>query len=83
MSSSLHYRPHINEETGLSLSFELKKAISQKYWEHDGSLGGHWIILTESDIPYLEGVRDGGIKDAGTLINEIRRYEAVEIALLA
>lgn len=82
MSTSLYYRPHVDTENGIDLSYELKKAIARQYWDNDGSLNGDWIILTEEDIPYLQGISDAGIKDAKVLIEAIKKYNAVEIALI-
>ncbi len=82
MSTDLYYRPFIRKD-GKDLSYELKKAIAPKYYDHDGSLGGNWLVLDSDEIPYLEGIRDGGIKDAQELIDAINKYGAVEIALLS
>ena len=81
MSTSLYFRPAVSDN-GEDLSFELKKAISQKYWQHDGSLGGEWIILDDSDISFLEGVEAGGISDARVLIASIMKHDQIEIALI-
>ena len=81
MSTNLYYRPVV-EQDGEDLSYELKKAISQKYWDHDGSCGGTWVPLDYEDISFLEGVLAGGIKDAKILIKAIDKYGVVEIALI-
>lgn len=82
MSTNLYVRPYQPEPLGKDLAYELKKAISQKYWQHDGSLGGDWIVLGTDDISYIEGLRDAEIEDADTLLNEIKKHGAVEIALI-
>lgn len=82
MSTSLYYKPHIDPELGEALSFELKKAIAPRYYDHDGSLGGGWYVLDEGEIPFLEGLLAAGIEDAKVLIDAIRQYETIEIALI-
>lgn len=82
MSTNLYVRPYQPEPLGEDLAYELKKSISQKYWDHDGSLSGDWIVLGAEDVPYLEGLRDAKIKDADTLIEKILKFGAVEIALI-
>ena len=81
MSTSLYFRPVV-DENGETLSFALKKALSQKYWEHDGSLGGNWVKLSNSDISFLEGVNAGGVSDAKVLIAEIIKHGQIEVALI-
>jgi hypothetical protein len=78
MSSSLEFVP-VTPEKGQSLSFELKKSISPKYFGDDGSCHGGEAILTSEDVSFLEGMAAAGIKDARVLIDAIERVGAVKI----
>jgi hypothetical protein len=84
MSSSLYWRPVPREvPPANSLPYGLKKALARRYWDHDGSLNGDMIEISEADVPYLEGIRDaasGEVSEgAAGLIEAIREYGAVEI----
>lgn len=70
MSTNLYYKP-ITPDNDKSLSHELKGIFNDKYNLSDK---GH--ILTESDLPYLEGLRDG-MNDA-----KIKNQLATLIALI-
>lgn len=84
MSSSLYWRPAPKEEPPAhDLPFGLKKAISQRFWGHDGSLYGDKVEMGASVIPYLEGLADGGTEEiadgARELIAAIRKHGTVEV----
>jgi hypothetical protein len=71
MSATLMaYPPPSN---GTSLSDELKYALGRKLFGTDGTTGGT-IDVDAGLVPYLEGLRDGGIKDAGKLIKLIEKH---------
>ena len=76
MSSTLMWRPVVPVE-GYRLPFELKKTLSRKLWDTDGSIGGGEAGMTEADIPYLEGLRDAGVKGADELIEILRKHGAI------
>lgn len=76
MSSTLMWRPATPIE-GSSLPFELKRTLSRKLWDTDGSIGGGDAMMTVSDIPYLEGLRDAGVRGAAELIGIIEQHGAV------
>lgn len=76
MSSTLMWRPVVPVE-GYSLPYELKKTLSRKLWDTDGSTGGGEATMTENDIPYLEGLRDAGVKGAEKLIEILRKHGAI------
>lgn len=85
MSTSPYWRPVI-PTNGHELPRGVKYALSPKYFDHDGSLGGS-VILTQDDQPFLEGVKAGsnnpevqkGISD---LIEAIQKHDAVEFFLI-
>lgn len=83
MSTSLYMYPKI-KQNGDPLDDQIKYCISRKYFCHDGSLGGH-ADLDESDLPYLEGVRDGidgkSRKDVQKMIDAIEKYGSITISL--
>jgi hypothetical protein len=80
MSSTLVWCPAVPPSSE-GLSFEMKVRISRKLWDTDGSTGGDKAVLTEVDIPFLEGMQAAGPapvqKDCSTLIEAIRKYGAV------
>ena len=85
MSTSLYWRL---PERGSYLGKDLKYCIAQRYWGHDGTLGGEAKTFTVGDIPYLQGIVDaGGVvnsdasKEAQVLINLIEKHGEVEVWL--
>lgn len=76
MSSSLMWRPVVPIE-GYSLPFELKKTLSRKLWDTDGSTGHGDATMTTADIPYLEGLMHAGVKGAKELIDILEKHTAV------
>ncbi len=72
MSSTLCWKPETAAEG--SLPYELKRAISRKLWDTDGSCGGGEIVVKADLIPYLEGLRDAGIEGADELIRLITEH---------
>jgi hypothetical protein len=71
MSSNIAWQPI--KENWHFLCKELKFAMQKRY---DGRIDG---ILNHSDIAYLEGLRDAGIKDADKLISAIEKYNEIQI----
>lgn len=80
MSTSLYWRP-VPQDTppARDLPYDLKKAISQRFWGHDGSLYGDEVELTQAHVMYLEGLRDAGVDGAADLIAAIRAHGAIEL----
>lgn len=76
MSSNLMWRPARPPKSG-SLPKDLKFKISKRLWGTDGSCGDGEATVTESDIPYLEGLADAGISGAAELIELIRKHGEV------
>jgi len=76
MSSTLMWRPVVPIE-GYTLPYPLKKTLSRKLWDTDGSIGGGEATMTVADIPYLEGLRDAGVDGASELIEILRKHEAI------
>jgi hypothetical protein len=76
MSSSLVWYPP--EKAMGYLSDQLKYKLGRKLFDTDGSTGGT-IVIGEKLIPYLEGLRDAEIKDAGKLIELIKKYGSVTL----
>jgi hypothetical protein len=76
------WRP-IEPTHGHDLSFEMKVRISRKLWDTDGSTGGGDAILTEDDVPFLEGMLAAGCanvqKDCRTLIEAIKKYGVIAL----
>lgn len=77
MSSTLMWQPI--REPGGCLPDELKKVISRRLWGTDGSCGIGVAPVDRSDISYLEGLRDGGVKGADELIKLIRKHDKIQL----
>lgn len=76
MSSSLMWRPAHPVESG-TLPRELKYPLSRRLWDTDGSTGHGDAVVDAGHIPYLEGLRDAGVKGADELIKLIETHGAV------
>ena len=75
MSSSLMWRPIATDANHLPK--ELKFVISRRLWDTDGSIGGGEASMNMSDLSYLEGLNDAGVKGANELIDAIRKHGTV------
>jgi hypothetical protein len=74
----MYWRPAPKEEPPVQdLPYELKRAVAQRFWGHDGTLHGDDYALSKEDIPYLEGLADAGIDGATELIEAIRQHGRV------
>ena len=71
MSSTLYWKPVSKKNN--SLSTELKFALQKKYGSSTK------ITMTYDDMPYLEGLLHGGVKDAKDLIDAIEQHEEIEV----
>ena len=69
------WRPIVTDANDLPK--ELKFVISRRLWDTDGSCGHGEASMNSSDISYLEGLRDAGIKGAKELIDAIEQYGTV------
>lgn len=77
MSSNLMWK--LVEPPGGSLSYELKRTISRKLWDTDGSCGGDVVTVDRNLIPYLEGLMHGGVNGAEELIELIDEHEEIQL----
>lgn len=76
MSATLMAYPPPNN--GVNLSDELKYKLGRKLFNTDGTIGG--TIDVDADLlPYLEGLRDAGIVDAGKLMKMIEKHGSVTL----
>ena len=62
---------------GGTLTKELKRTISRRLWDTDGTCGDGDAIVGSDMVPYIEGLRDAGIAGAGELLDLIERHGAV------
>lgn len=76
MSSTLMWEP-VHPNVSESLPDELKHVISRRLWGTDGSCGGGQVPMGTNDLPYLEGLRDAGVKGADELIEAVKLHGAV------
>jgi hypothetical protein len=80
MSSSMYWRPVPKDLPRPELlSYDLKHRLARRFWDHDGSLNGEPIEFDATQIPYLEGLADGGVEDAQELIDAIREHGSVHV----
>lgn len=70
MSSTLFWRPA--EEYGKELPDELKYKLQEMYPALDAD-----IHLTRSDLGYLKGLKQCGVKGAATLIAAIEQHKEI------
>lgn len=78
MSTNLHWAPS-SRHCGNTLSKDLKRAISRKLWDTDGSCGNGTAIVDTNDLGYIEALRDMGVEDADTLIELIEKHGSIEL----
>lgn len=73
MSSNLYWEPAERKKHSAGEDCALKWALQKKY--------GYPVSKTMDyqSIPYLEGLRDGGIKGVQEIIDAIEKYEKIEI----
>lgn len=76
MSASLYWRPEAPPE-GSGLPDPLKFKLRERYDLFHGAAS----LSVECDAGYLEGLRDGGVDGAGTLLKALRKHERVVIWL--
>ena len=84
MSASLYVEPYIEKEfKGITFGHPLKGILSKRFLNHDGSCGSDTVILSEKDVPFLEGVKAAGSTELGNQITEIlvmiEKFNAVKI----
>lgn len=72
MSMSLGWEP-VRPSRLKFLDDALKFAIRKRY---GGTVD---TVMTSEDVPYLEGLRDAGVKDAKTLIEAIEKYGSIYV----
>lgn len=80
MSRSLNWRPAPLEPEGRRLPYGLLAALLKR-WERDFTdvTIGEKLPFDRNHIPYLEGLRDGGVDGAAELIAAIEKHDVVEI----
>lgn len=79
MSSSLYWVPPPLERKANNIE-SLKFLMKQKY----GDDGVNGTIFDKSDIPYFQGIVDGGgemAEDAQSIIDGIHKYGKIELEL--
>lgn len=73
MSSSLYWEPRDRAKKYLStdLKFALRKRNDNETVTDE--------VFSDSEIPYLEGLRDAGVKDAQDLIDAIKKFGCIVV----
>ncbi len=85
MSTSLQIRPFIEQNT-VRLCYAMKKAVGERFWGNDGSLGGPRLILTREDscaIAFFNGLvaadYDEISDDARQILEMLGKYDKIEL----
>jgi len=79
MSASMHWRPANPIPEGHVVYDGLRQKLARRLWDHDGTLTSDPHPLTKEDVPYLEGLRDGGVSGAQDLIDAIRKHGTIDV----
>lgn len=80
MSTYLYWRATPKEEPKhYMLSSNLKTILARRLWDNDGSVWCEMITLGKNMLPYLGGLHDAGVEDAGNLIEYINKHDSVDI----
>jgi len=77
MSSTLMWKPLTGAQG--SLSYELKRVISKRLWDTDGSCGGGVATMNSTDLDYLQGLMDAGIEGADEIIDLIHEHGDIQL----
>lgn len=77
MSTNAYWRPVVPKK-GYELGDDIKRKVARRYLDHDGSLTGS-VVLDIDALNWLEGLRDGGVKDAEKLIGAIEKHGEIEV----
>ena len=72
MSSTLYWEP-VRPRKGKSLSTRLKWILQGNYESPVN------VVLSDKDLPYLQGLADEKIEDAQTLIDAIKKYGRISL----
>ena len=72
MSSNLMWKPET--QANGSLPYGLKRAISRRLWDTDGSCGGGCATVDKDDIEFLKGLAAAKVDGASELINLINKH---------
>lgn len=80
MSTNLYWLPApTNPPKPRELPFQLKKALADRFWGHDGSLYGSPVTLGQEYTLYVDGLADAGVEGAADLLAAIRAHGAVQL----
>jgi hypothetical protein len=79
MSASMLWRPVNPKPDGEYVEDAFRQAIAKRLWGGDASSSTQPHELDASDLPYLNGLRDGGVKGAQVIIDAIQKHGSIEI----
>lgn len=81
MSSSLHWRPAPKDvPPARDLDSDLLFKLRKRLWDGNPEpSAGDEMELSKEDLPYLDGLADGGVTDAEELATAIREHGRVLI----
>lgn len=78
MSSNLLWAPVVLQNENV-LPYQLKRVISRKLWDTDGSCGSGKAVMTTDDLPYCLGLLHAGVEGAQELIDALEKHGAIEL----
>lgn len=79
MSASMYWRPVYPKPEAAYVDDQIRHALAPRLWGQSGSDSAGPDELDATCLPYLEGLRDGGLKAADELIDAIRKHGSIEI----
>ena len=79
MSASMYWQPVVRRPDGECVDDALRYRLARRLWSQDGSSSTDKEELDESIVPYLEGLRDGGVEGADEMIKAIRQHGQIEV----
>lgn len=75
----MHWRPVNPKPEGEYVDDDFRHSVAERFWGHDGSLRSDPRELDKSDLPYLQGLRDGRVQGAQAIIDAIQKHGTIEV----
>ena len=80
MSTRLYWRPVPKDPPPYDVPADVENALRRRYWETDFSTPRYEPVdLDKSDVSWLEGLRDAGLRGANELIDAIRKHGTIRL----
>lgn len=80
MSNDLYWRPAPKDlPPARSLPHGLKARLARRLWGEDSPALGSTMDVDQHELPYLEGLADGGVDGAADLVDAIREHGTIQL----